>query len=78
MEQPRIRIIDSENINRFIENHPDKGCDLFPSCLGECPFNECLYRAPRAKLERKRELLRAGLKGLNKVLKRGEVWPNWA
>lgn len=32
--------IDTENINRYIEHHPDDGCILY-RCCGTCKFTDC-------------------------------------
>ena len=68
--------IDIENINRYIEHHIDKGCELFPECA-LCPFNDCFNQVPRVELLNKREAIREGLRGLNKVLRRKELWTSW-
>lgn len=68
--------IDVENINCYIEHHPDKGCDLYPEC-GSCPFRDCLLQTGRQPLMDEQKRLRDTLYRVTGMLRRKNLWGNF-
>ena len=53
--------IDVENINRYIEHHPDEGCPLYRRC-GTCKFSDCIYFEATYSVERLLEEMKTYLR----------------
>lgn len=72
----RIGTVDVENINCYIEHHPDKGCELYPKCE-DCPFMDCLHQTGREAILIERKRLRDTLYRMSGMLRRKELWVSW-